>query len=84
MTSPLCLGITRAKGASQLLECVYLFIILEREIIAQIPDFDYLCVRLIYKMYPLHGPRGTAFVIEMVLFIWALGGSRSHSLIERI
>lgn len=52
--------------------------------IAQIPDFDYLCIRLIYKMYPLHGPRGTAFVIEMVLFIWALGGLRSHSLIERI
>lgn len=48
------------------------------------PDFDYLCIRLICKMYPLHGPRGTAFEIEMVLFIWILGGSRSHSLIERI
>ena len=52
--------------------------------IAQIPDFDYICVRLCYKTYPLHGPRSIAFVIEIVLFIWTLGGSRSHSLIERI
>lgn len=48
------------------------------------PDIDYLCIRLIYKVYPLHGPQGAAFAIEMVLFVWTLGGSRSHSLIERI